>query len=266
MKSRPLVSVIVNCHNGEEYLENCIKSILNQSFKNFEVIFWDNCSSDNSKKIINSFKDKRIKKFFSKKFIKLYSARNLAIKKSNGKYLSFLDVDDLWKSNKLSEQIKVLKKNKDIKIVYSNYIYHNVKKKKKFLKFKTKLPSGFITQDLLNDYKIGILTTLVEKKLFKKFNFNPSYDIIGDFDFFIRASVFNKIISIQKPLAQYRAHDSNLSIKKRDIYYKEISNWIMRTANDKFLKDYNFFNLKKLLIKLKKKYFFFKYFKIYMGV
>jgi glycosyltransferase involved in cell wall biosynthesis len=266
VKSCPLVSVIVNCHNGEKYLANCIKSILNQRFRNFEIIFWDNCSSDSSKKIINGFKDKRIKKFFSTKFVKLYSARNQAVKKSNGKYLSFLDVDDLWKSNKLSEQIKVLKKKKDIKIVYSNYIYHNVKKRKKFLKFKSKLPSGFITQDLLNDYKIGILTTIVEKKLFKKYNFNPSYDIIGDFDFFIRASVFNKIVSIQKPLAQYRVHDSNLSIKKNDIYQKEISNWIMKTRNDKFLKSFNYFNLKKLLFKLKIKYFLFKYLKIYMGV
>ena len=110
MKLNPLISVIVNCHNGEKYLIECINSILNQSYKNLEIIFWDNCSTDDSKKIIDRFKDKRIKKFKSKKFVKLYNARNLAIKKSKGKYIAFLDTDDTWKNNKLFEQIKVLKK------------------------------------------------------------------------------------------------------------------------------------------------------------
>ena len=81
MKKRsPLVSIVVNCHNGEKYLHNCIKSIINQSYKKWELIFWDNCSSDNSLKILKNFKDKRIKKFKSKNFNNLYKARNFAIK------------------------------------------------------------------------------------------------------------------------------------------------------------------------------------------
>ena len=66
---KPLISVIVNCHNGEKYLAQCIRSILNQSFKNFEIIFWDNISNDNSNKIINKFNDKRIRKFKSNFFL-----------------------------------------------------------------------------------------------------------------------------------------------------------------------------------------------------
>ena len=59
------VSVIVNCHNGEEYLDNCISSIINQKYKNLEIIFFDNFSSDNSKKIIDQYQDERIKYFYS---------------------------------------------------------------------------------------------------------------------------------------------------------------------------------------------------------
>ena len=59
----PLVSIIVNCHNGQKYLSECIRSILNQTYKNFEIIFWDNFSTDESSKIIDKFKDKRIRKF-----------------------------------------------------------------------------------------------------------------------------------------------------------------------------------------------------------
>ena len=60
LKKRPLISVIINCHNGENYLSECIKSVLSQTYKNWEIIFFDNNSSDKSVKILNSFKDKRI--------------------------------------------------------------------------------------------------------------------------------------------------------------------------------------------------------------
>ena len=68
------ISVIVNCHNGEKYLYKCISSILDQKYKNLEIIFYDNFSSDNSKNIISKFKDIRIRYFFSDKnylFMKL---------------------------------------------------------------------------------------------------------------------------------------------------------------------------------------------------
>ena len=69
MKSeKPKVSVIVNCHNGEKYLKECIKSIINQTYKNLEIIIFDDNSTDGSKKIIKNIKNKKVKKiFFSKK-------------------------------------------------------------------------------------------------------------------------------------------------------------------------------------------------------
>ena len=79
------------------------------------ISFWDNSSVDNSKKIFLKFKDKRFKYYKSKKFLKLYHARNLAIDKAKGKFICFLDVDDLWVKNKLKinyiffHKIKVLK-------------------------------------------------------------------------------------------------------------------------------------------------------------
>ena len=76
-----LVSVIMNCHNGEKFLNESVKSVINQTYQNWELIFFDNLSNDNSKKILQSFRDKRIKYFNSKKFLDLYAARNLAIEK-----------------------------------------------------------------------------------------------------------------------------------------------------------------------------------------
>ena len=79
-KNSPLVSVIMNCHNGQKFLNDSLKSLFKQSYKNWELIFFDNNSEDNSKKIVKSFKEKELNFFLVKK-LNLYNARNLAIKK-----------------------------------------------------------------------------------------------------------------------------------------------------------------------------------------
>ena len=104
LKKKPLVSIIINCYNGEKYLDECIKSVLYQSYQNWEIIFFDNNSNDKSSLMLRKYKDKRIKYFKSKKTFRLYQARNLAIKKCNGELVSFLDVDDWWSKDKLTKQ------------------------------------------------------------------------------------------------------------------------------------------------------------------
>ena len=90
-----LVSIIMTCHNGERYLVDSINSIINQTYENWEIIFIDNFSSDKSKKIVNSFKDKRIKYHKTDKLLNLGN-ENYGFKSSKGEFISFLDVDDLW--------------------------------------------------------------------------------------------------------------------------------------------------------------------------
>ena len=133
---RPLVSIIMNSHNGDQYLQKSINSILKQSYKNWELIFWDNCSFDKTKEKLGKIKDERIKYFYSKKFNTLYKSRNLAIKKAKGKYVAFLDVDDQWEKSKISEQVKKLEKKREF-FIYSNYQINNkLKTKKKLAKVK----------------------------------------------------------------------------------------------------------------------------------
>ena len=108
----PLVSVIMNCHNGETYLKESISSLINQTYKNWELIFWDNFSSDSSKEVLMQFSDKRIKYYYTKNFTPLYEARNLAIKKTSGEFISFLDTDDWWSPKRLEKQIELFLKIK----------------------------------------------------------------------------------------------------------------------------------------------------------
>ena len=159
-----LVSIIMNCHNGEKYLKEAIQSVINQEYNNWELIFWNNNSSDNSEKIFKNFKDKRLRYFYKKKKVNLYVSRNAAMKKAYGEFIAFLDVDDLWFPKKLKLQIKKFK-DKKVGLVYSKYIklneYGFIKKK---IISKKNLPEGYITKNLLENYNVGLLTIMIRRK------------------------------------------------------------------------------------------------------
>jgi len=251
-KKLPLVSIILNCHNAEKFLKKSISSVIKQKYRNWELIIFDNCSNDNTKiEVLKFRKNKKIRYFRSRKLFNLYNARNLAIKKAKGSLITFLDADDWWLKDKLDEQVKFLEKNKDINIVYSNLFLFNEKKNNISLFSKNKLYNGKITQLLLNDFKMPILTTMIRKKIFLKYSFDKNYSIIGDFDLFLRLSLKEKILSIQKPLACYRIHDSNMTTRKIHLNIKELEKWLYENCKKKYFKNYNFLNVKKIIQTLK---------------
>ena len=256
----PLVSVIMNCFNGEKYLHNAVESVIAQSYQNWELIFWDNLSTDNSKIVLDKFLDKRIKYFKADKFTNLYEARNQAVKESKGEYVGFLDTDDIWEKDKIKKQIEFLEKYKEFQIVFSNYYLFKEQKKIQTIKHKLSLPSGKITQELLDYYSIGILTTLLKRSIFDQYKFNENCNIIGDFEFFITLSQKFKIGSMQEPLATYRVHSSNYSTRNIRTHVDELKSWI--EINEKQLKQegYNINKQKFYLLKLKIKLFLSSFF------
>ena len=243
-KNYHLVSVIMNCYNGETYLYDAVKSILSQTFKNFEVIFWDNQSSDNSAFIYKGFKDKRLKYYYAKKHTSLYQARNLAIKKAKGKLIAFLDTDDTWLKDKLSSQIEKFK-NKKVNVVYSNYYILNQVTGLKTIAYKNILPEGIIYKELLKNYFLGIGTVIIKKEIFtkRKFFFNGRFNIIGDFENFIRISKNNYFSCIQHPMSIYRIHNKSFSNINYKMHIDELKFWVKK----------NYFINKNLLFHVKQK-------------
>ena len=258
-EKKNLVSIIVNCFNGEKYLRESLNTIVAQTYKNWELIFCDNQSTDNSKKIFYSYKNKKFKYFKTKKFVSLYEARNFAISKSKGEFLSFLDVDDLWQKNKLKEQIKFFK-NPKVGVVYGNLFI--LKKNKKKIYYKKKLKEGFIYNELIKNYTVGILTTIIRKQLLfkEKIFFNNKYNIIGDFDLFLRLAKKCIFKTIQFPVATYRIHDKNLSLLKRKTEIKEFKYWFKKNKKNLNSEEKNHFikhiiNLEFISLKFEKKHF-----------
>lgn len=246
MKSRPLVSIIMNCLNGERFLESALNSVIRQKFKNWELIFWDNRSTDKSKKIFKKFKDSRFKYFYARKKTNLYRARNLAIRKSKGKFLAFLDVDDFWTVDKLQRQIPKFK-DKKVSLVYGNFYKYFDKNKKKEIAFNSYLPEGYILPKIIKDYKVGLSTVLIRKKSIKSYNkiFNDKYNLISDFDFILHFSKKNYFACVNKPLAYYRIHNNQLQKKELINQAKQYCKWYKEKKIEINFKNYNLETLRK---------------------
>jgi glycosyltransferase involved in cell wall biosynthesis len=247
MRNEPLVSIIINCHNGEEYLEQTLRSVLNQTYKNWELIFFDNSSNDESKNIFKSFDDKRLRYFYNKKKINLYHARNKAIQKTKGEFITFIDVDDWWEKNNLKSR-KEFFLNRSYSFSYSNCHYYFEKNKKKKLFNKQKLPNGYIFESLCKNYLVNLSTIIIRRYYLSKlaYHFDSKYNVIGDYDLILRLSEKYLAHSIDKPLVNIRYHDKNFSRMNRGLHYKEYKIWYKKIINLDQYKNYRNILLKKL--------------------
>ncbi len=160
-----LISVIIPFYNEKAYFNDCINSVLDQSYKNIEIIIINDGSDNKYLQILENIKNKYPNKItlYHKENEGVSSARNLGIRKSNGKYISFIDADDMWLPNKIEHQINILKK-KNLKFIHGSYLIEDESQK---------LKGKFIANDLdymnlLKSCDIGLSTVTLSKDLAKE--------------------------------------------------------------------------------------------------
>ena len=247
-KNQPLVSVIMNCYNGETYLRESINSVLTQTYENWELIFWDNRSDDQSAEIFKSYKDQRLRYYYAPKHTPLYPARNEAIKNASGEFIAFLDTDDFWEKDKLELQVPLFN-DPEVGAVYGNHFVLNQKlnTKKIFLKKK---PKGFILDDLLKNYCTSLVTLVVRKTFLDNYKppFDNSFHVMGDFDLMIRMSVKYKFDCVNKPIAFARIHEKNLSLLQKSKQLSELKLWYKKMGRyPNIFNNKNFFNINNII-------------------
>ena len=237
MNNQPLVSVIMNCYNGEKYLREAIDSVYAQTYKNWEIIFWDNASTDKSTKIVKSYSSK-MRYFRGGKTIPLGAARNKALKQCEGEYIAFLDVDDIWLPEKLELQVKKMQENPESIVCYSDgyAMYDEEKTKKKFSSYKnTKFYQGNIFEKLILSNFINWQTVLINKLLTKdELCFNETLTIGEDYEFLLRLSLLGDVIFSPEPLVYYRSHENNMSLNY-ELILKETEE-IFKIFNNEIIK------------------------------
>lgn len=229
------VSVIMNCFNSERYLKEAIDSIYSQKYKNWEIIFFDNASTDKSGEIAKSY-DERLKYFKIDKTIPLGSARNMAIEKATGEYITFLDCDDIWLPQKLEKQIEIFEKNPDFDFSYTNYFI--LKNNNKIKALKGNQPQGNVFEQFLNQYPIAILTTMIRRKALDGLDslFDKNLNLAEEYDVFMRLLYRVKAFYVSEPSAVYRIHSNMTSMKLRESTTEELLYCI-----EKFKKTFNNF-------------------------
>jgi len=230
LKKEAKVSIVMNCYNGDHFLREAINSILSQGHTNWEIIFWDNQSTDESAKIFHSYNDPRFKYFRSENHTNLSSARKNALLRCTGQYVAFLDVDDVWHSDKLALQLLEIQAS-GAGAIYSNYNVKNENNKEHYIRYKkNELPEGNITKHLLKRNFVNLLTLLAKRELILSLKniFPPDLAFTCDYDFVIRLSHQLKFKCIDKSLGMYRIHNRNDSkpkwshIKELKFMYKEL--------------------------------------------
>ncbi len=241
----------MNCYNGENFLKSSLDSIQKQKYRNFELIFYDNCSTDNSKKIYKSYKDKRFKYFSTKKKIPLGRARYNSLKKVSGEYFLFCDSDDYLMPEKIFYQMKLFK-DKNIAAVFSNSLFISKLNTRKL--YNNKIKDGKIFYDLIKNYYISFDTIIFKKNLVLKLDetLDKKFDLIHDLDLIIRLSKIYKIKYCNKVLSKWRAHfnstSNNAYIKianEKEQFIKKILS--MHPKDKKLKKEIYTFNQKKII-------------------
>lgn len=159
----PLISVVMPCYNCEKFIQAAIKSVLNQTYRNLELIVVDDFSTDNSKSIITRFlaQDSRIKPVFKEINEGAAMSRNVALDLTQGDYIAFLDSDDVWNANKLETQINFILKH-DYDFVYS---YYNVISNAGRYCYTLKAPMTVTRNKLLINCFIGCSSVVISRSL-----------------------------------------------------------------------------------------------------
>lgn len=200
----PKVSVIINCLNGENFVRQAIQSVYDQTYQDWEIIFWDNASTDSTPEIAKSFADGRLRYFRSIETVPLGQARQWAFAEAKGDWVAILDHDDFFLPLRLQRQIEELSKDD---YVFSYTGYREINEKGDLL--RTVLPhhkSGHIFDDLLHDFEINIATVMMRRDVMAdlKMDTIANFQMAEDYYLYLGLAARGAICVVPEVLVTYR--------------------------------------------------------------
>ncbi len=220
---KPLVTVILSAYNHEEYVEECLKSIVEQTYSNLQILVYNDGSKDNTGKVIEDFiknQDKKIE-YISKDNEGLCKTLNKGLDRAEGQYIAIIASDDIWLPNKIEEQVNFLENNQNIGLVFSDayFIRGNARTEEKYTQYKKGLSRHFehsvqkrnLYEALLVENFVIAITVMVRKECFERVGQFDGSLKFEDYDMWLRISKNYPFGFLDKPLAYYRMHETNVS-------------------------------------------------------
>lgn len=210
------VSVLMASYNHEKYLSEAIESVLNQTLPDLELIIVDDCSTDNSRKIIEKYlaMDGRVRAFFHSKNMGIPRTANECLNVTTGEFISFIGSDDVWVPSKLEKQLSVLSKDED-RVVWSEGDIINsegTSTGQTFTQMNTcgkKPKNGRIFREIINENYIFSQSVLFKREFCEDLSFNCNLKYLCDYQFMVDLSYRHDFVFIPESLAKYRIHGKN---------------------------------------------------------
>ena len=222
MITNPKITIVTPVYNCVEYIEETIKSVLTQNYKNFEYIIVDGGSNDGTCKIIEKYL-KKINFFISEKDEGMYDALNKGFKMATGKYLAWLNADDLYFNNCISKTVELMEKNN---YQWINGISATLIEKKLKLRTLYHYPNIILKNKLMTPCLWGYVpqeSTIFTKELYiKSGEMNRHLKYAGDFDLWSRFSKNSELISVNIPIGIFRKRNNQIS-ENQKIYLREVN-------------------------------------------
>jgi glycosyltransferase involved in cell wall biosynthesis len=208
----PRISVIIPTYNSAHYLREAIESVLDQTYKDLEIIVIDDGSTDNTKEIVKTYMDRII--FLQQANSGPARARNLGIQKSSGEFVAFLDADDIWYPEKLERQIEIFLKNPQYGLVHSDALIRSVDNSQPdrlWFDFKRRVKSGKVFSDLLAECSIILPSVIIRRQCLEETGcFDENLKIWEGYDLWLRVAYSYLIGFVDAPLFLRRIHSDNL--------------------------------------------------------
>ncbi len=201
-----LASIIIPYYKSEKFIKKTISSIINQTYKKWEIIIIDDENSNVSLKVLNKFKNKKIRVYSNKKNIGVAKSRNLGITKARGKLICFIDSDDYWHKDKLMKQLSEMKKH-NYDISYTSYTaFENINT----IKYRVLAENALTHSKLTKSNPICCSSVVIKRKTLNGIKF-PNLKTKEDYALWLEISKKNKIYPIKKNLTFHRLRKNSLS-------------------------------------------------------
>lgn len=204
----PKFSILMNCYNGEKYLQRALDSVFAQTYSDWEIIFVDNQSTDNSVAIAEAFGSK-VHVYRTNVFCQLGQARNIGLKHCTGQFVAFLDVDDLWMPSKLQVALDAFESEK-IDFFYSDFDF--IDEFGSIISRRKSFQAGMISaQDLLKNYQVNFQSLVLRND--RRIEFDQNLRYAPDYKLCLEVSLTGFGWASKERLVQYRVHTASLSNK-----------------------------------------------------
>lgn len=222
----PRVSVIVNVRNGAASLHEALESVFAQTFTDWELICWDDRSTDESAQIISRYTRDRVRYFLSPDETPLGQARDAAIREAQGEWLAFLDQDDIWLPDKLQKQIALVDGDPGVGIVYGRTVMFSAHGAQRDFDHRHEfqpLPEGNIFERLFIDSCfISMSSSVLRRSAVEEIGRIPNYiRVVPDYYLFVAVARHYQARAVQEVVCRYRLHDTSMSASNRIRMHEE---------------------------------------------